>query len=165
MSVGWDVEWCPLSRITTLLARKRPFHWISMRSRLVRAARDSSKFLNWSLLKEEKTHFQTQGCFLLRLIEIYSVVLKWKKNPFPLFQLNKRKPIAFGENKFLTDLSTGLKFGRMLVWLKAIAAAVRISCEHYFENMARFRRAATKGHKTDPRRLYDFSCWHTRWIC
>ena len=118
-----------------------------MKSRLVR---DTSKFLNWSLLKEEKTHFQTQGCFLLRLIEIYSVVLKRKKNPFPLFQLNKRKPIAFGENKFLTDLSKGLKFGRMLVWLKAIAAAVRLSCEHYFENMARFRRAATKRHKTDP---------------
>ena len=28
MSVGWDVKWCPVSRITTPLARKRPFHWI-----------------------------------------------------------------------------------------------------------------------------------------
>ena len=26
MSVGWDVKWCPVSRITTPLARKRPFH-------------------------------------------------------------------------------------------------------------------------------------------
>ena len=153
MSHRMGVQWCPVSRITTLLARKRPFHWISMKSRLVR---DTSKFLNWSLLKEEKTHFHTQGCVLLRLIEIYSVVLKWKKNPFPLFQLNKR---------FWLIYPKALKFGRMLVWLKAIAAAVRLSYEHYFENMARFRRAATKGHKTDPRRLYDFSCWHTRWIC
>ena len=39
MSVGWDVKWCPVSRITTPLARKRPFRWISMKSRLVRAAR------------------------------------------------------------------------------------------------------------------------------
>ena len=44
MSVGWDVKWCPLSRITTPLARKRPIHWISMKSRLVRAARETSKF-------------------------------------------------------------------------------------------------------------------------
>ncbi|XP_022326531.2 uncharacterized protein LOC111126299 isoform X2 [Crassostrea virginica] len=39
MSVGWDVKWCPVSRITTPLAHKRPFHWISMMSLLVRAAR------------------------------------------------------------------------------------------------------------------------------
>ena len=32
MSVGWDVKWCPVSRITTTLARK---------SRLVRAARET----------------------------------------------------------------------------------------------------------------------------
>ena len=50
MSVGWDVEWCPLSRITTLLARKRLLHWVSKKSRLVRAARETSEFLNWSLL-------------------------------------------------------------------------------------------------------------------
>ena len=31
MSVGWNVKWCPVSRITTLLARKRPFHWIRWR--------------------------------------------------------------------------------------------------------------------------------------
>ena len=48
MSVGWDVKWCPVSRITSPLARKRPFHWISMKSRLVRSARESSKFQNWS---------------------------------------------------------------------------------------------------------------------
>ena len=35
---GWDVKWCPVSRIRTLLARERPFHWISMKSRLLRAA-------------------------------------------------------------------------------------------------------------------------------
>ena len=32
MSVGWDVKWCPVSRITTTLARK---------GRLVRAARET----------------------------------------------------------------------------------------------------------------------------
>ena len=35
MSVGWDVKWCPVSRITTPLAHKRPFHWISMKNWLV----------------------------------------------------------------------------------------------------------------------------------
>ena len=44
MFVQWDVKWCPMSRITTPLARKRPFHWILMRSRLMRAARETSKF-------------------------------------------------------------------------------------------------------------------------
>ena len=47
MSVGWDFIWCPVSRITTPLARKRPFHWISMKIRLVRAAKETSKFQNW----------------------------------------------------------------------------------------------------------------------
>ena len=29
--IRWDVKWCPVSGITTPLARKRPFYWISMR--------------------------------------------------------------------------------------------------------------------------------------
>ena len=44
MSVGWDFKWCPVSRITTALARKRPFHWISKKSRLVRVAMERSLF-------------------------------------------------------------------------------------------------------------------------
>ena len=39
-----------VSRITTLLACKRPFHWIWMKSRLVRAVRESSNFQNLSHL-------------------------------------------------------------------------------------------------------------------
>ena len=42
MSVRWDVKWCPVSRITRSMARKRPFHWISMKSRLVRAVRETN---------------------------------------------------------------------------------------------------------------------------
>ena len=38
MSVGWDVKWCPVSSITTPLARKRQFHWISIKTNYVRAA-------------------------------------------------------------------------------------------------------------------------------
>ena len=37
-----------MSRITTPLARKRPFLWISMKSRLVRAARETSELHKWS---------------------------------------------------------------------------------------------------------------------
>ena len=33
MSVGWDVNWCPLSSITTPLARKRRFYLISKADR------------------------------------------------------------------------------------------------------------------------------------
>ena len=44
MSVGWEVQWYCVSRITNPLARKRPLHWISMNSRPVRAARETSKF-------------------------------------------------------------------------------------------------------------------------
>ena len=40
MSVGWYVKLCPVSR-TTHLTRKRPFHWILMKSRLVRAANEA----------------------------------------------------------------------------------------------------------------------------
>ena len=40
MSFGWDVKWCPMSKITILGTQ---FHWISMESRLVRAARETSK--------------------------------------------------------------------------------------------------------------------------
>ena len=39
-----------MSGITIHLVCKRPFHWISKKSRLMRAARGTSKFLNWSLL-------------------------------------------------------------------------------------------------------------------
>ena len=42
MSVGLDVKWCLVSMITTPCARKRPFHWISVKSRLVRAARETN---------------------------------------------------------------------------------------------------------------------------
>ena len=47
MSVGWDVKWYSVSRITnpSPLARKRLFHRISMKSRLVRAARETSQLL------------------------------------------------------------------------------------------------------------------------
>ena len=44
MSIGWDIKWCPVSRKANPLARKRPFHWISTKSRLVRAAMETSKF-------------------------------------------------------------------------------------------------------------------------
>ena len=49
MSVGWDVKWCPLSKITNPFACLRPFHLILMKCRLVRAARETSKFHNWLL--------------------------------------------------------------------------------------------------------------------
>ena len=35
------------SKIKTSVACKRPFHWISKKSRLVRAAREISKFQNF----------------------------------------------------------------------------------------------------------------------
>ena len=46
MSVRWDVKLFTVPRMTTPSARKRPFHWISKKSKLVRAARETSKFPN-----------------------------------------------------------------------------------------------------------------------
>ena len=46
MSVGWDVKWCPVSRITIPLTRS--FHWIMMKSRLMRAARETSKLITFN---------------------------------------------------------------------------------------------------------------------
>ena len=60
MSVGWDVKWCPVSRITTSLVRKRPFHWISMKSRLVRAAMETSKFQNWSHFTNSRRRYMAE---------------------------------------------------------------------------------------------------------
>ena len=57
MSVGWDVKWCAVSRITSPLSRKRPFHWITMKSRLARAARETSKFQNWAHLTISRRRF------------------------------------------------------------------------------------------------------------
>ena len=56
-SVGWDVKWCPVSRITTPFARRRPFHWISIKSRLMRAAKETSKFQNWSLITNSRRRY------------------------------------------------------------------------------------------------------------
>ena len=56
----WDVKYCPMSRITTPLARKRPFHWISMKSRLVRAARETSKFQNWSHITNSRRRYMAE---------------------------------------------------------------------------------------------------------
>ena len=53
-------KWFPVSRITTLLACKILFHWISMNSRLVRAARETSKFQNWSLLPNSHCHYMAE---------------------------------------------------------------------------------------------------------
>ena len=48
---------CPVSRITTSLAYKIPFHWISMYSRLVRAARETTKLKKWSLIPNSGCHY------------------------------------------------------------------------------------------------------------
>ena len=48
MSVGWDVKWCPVPKITMPLARKRSFLWISSKNRLVRSARKTLTFHNLS---------------------------------------------------------------------------------------------------------------------
>ena len=60
MSVGWDVKWCPVSRITTPLARKRPFRWISLKSRLVRAARETSKLQNRSYITNSRRRYMAE---------------------------------------------------------------------------------------------------------
>ena len=39
---------------------KRPFHWISMKSRLVRAARETSKFQNSSLLTNSRHRYMAE---------------------------------------------------------------------------------------------------------
>ena len=50
-----------VSRITTPLARKRPFHSISMKiSRLMRAARETSKFHNLLLLTNNRRRYMAE---------------------------------------------------------------------------------------------------------
>ena len=54
----------PHVRITTPFACKRPFHWISMKSRLARVARETSKFQNW-------THLTTNcRCYMAEVLQI-----------------------------------------------------------------------------------------------
>ena len=56
--------WC-LVKDNTPLASKRPFLWISLKSRLVRAARETSKFHNLSLLPHEKNWCSNAMLFTL----------------------------------------------------------------------------------------------------
>ena len=42
------------------LARKRSFHWISMKSRLARAARETSKFQNWTHLTTCRRRYKAE---------------------------------------------------------------------------------------------------------
>ena len=60
MSVGLDVKWCPVSMITTPCARKRPFHWISLKSRLVRAARETLEVHKRSLFINSRRRYMAE---------------------------------------------------------------------------------------------------------
>ena len=42
------------------LARKRPFHWISMKSRFVRAAKETLKFQNWTHLTNSRRRYMAK---------------------------------------------------------------------------------------------------------
>ena len=57
---GLDVKWCHVSRITTPWHAKKPFHWISMKRRLVRAASEISKFQNWSHLTNSHRRYMAE---------------------------------------------------------------------------------------------------------
>jgi hypothetical protein len=50
MSVGWDVKRCPVSRITTPLARKRSFPRCSKKSRLIEGRQGNPKYLKHNSL-------------------------------------------------------------------------------------------------------------------
>ena len=50
----------PCQGLQLPLARKRPFHWISMKSRLVRAARETSKFQNWSHFTDSRRRYMAE---------------------------------------------------------------------------------------------------------
>ena len=54
----------PVSRTTTPLTRIRPFHWNSMKSRLVGAARETSKFHNSLLLTNSRR------CYMAEILPI-----------------------------------------------------------------------------------------------
>ena len=67
----------PVSRITTTLARKRPFHWISMKRRLVRAARENSKF-------------QTDNVSLIVAVVTWLKYCRYGVKPYPINQSNNQ---------------------------------------------------------------------------
>ena len=68
LSVGWDVKWCPVWRITTLLARQKRFHWISKKSRLESAAREtSSKYWSTCSFFNSIPLWKRYLCFMLTM--------------------------------------------------------------------------------------------------
>ena len=85
MSVGWNVKWCPVSRITTPLARGRPFRWISMNS-----WGPPGKLQNWS--HETKLQIVTAVPWLkycrygVQLYPINQLTLKTIYRLFTIFQ-------------------------------------------------------------------------------
>ena len=55
------------------LARKRPFYWISIKSRLVRAAMETSKFQNWLHLTNSRRHYMAEILPIRRFNSIQSI--------------------------------------------------------------------------------------------
>ena len=59
-SVIFTTKCCPVSKITITLAHKRLFQWISVDSRIVKAAKETSKFQNWLLLTNSRRRYLTE---------------------------------------------------------------------------------------------------------
>ena len=56
-----DPTWQKIySHLPTPLARKRRFHWISMKSRLARVAKETLKFQNWSLWTNSRRRYMAK---------------------------------------------------------------------------------------------------------
>ena len=77
MSFEWDVKWCPVSRIITPLARKRQFHWISIKNRLVRAASETSKFQNLSHLTNSRRCYMAEMLPIRRKTPTIQSINQW----------------------------------------------------------------------------------------
>ena len=59
------------------LARKRSFHWISMKSRHVRAARETSKFQNWSHLNNCRRYMTEILPIWRKTLSNQSIFINW----------------------------------------------------------------------------------------
>ena len=77
MSVGWDVKWCPVLRITTVLAHKGPFHWISMEGWLVKATRETLN--DWNIADKAKNYIPNTVFVVVAFVG-YQVAELWKEH-------------------------------------------------------------------------------------
>ena len=105
----------PRVRITTPFACKRPFHWISMKSRLARVARDTSKFQNWTHLTTNCHCYMAEVFLQIRRKTLSNQSIRMKKIFFGYKQKSRTPSSTMNHISRLEQISI-MFFSKQNLW-------------------------------------------------